>query len=95
MIQDDQKGRKKNIRYVLKGNRKLLLHGRNQHKEEEEDTSIGPAGRENKGTKKQSKNNDKQDNKCHYCRFRAPPVQLNENKQRRQKQKATRFTAIS
>ena len=80
-MMQDQKGRKNNIRAEEE---QITAAGTKQHEDEEEDTGTRPAGRENEETKRETKQKEqnKQDNKCHCYRFRAPPIELNESKQK-------------
>ena len=85
-MQEDQEGSKdNNIR--AEEEQVIAVARTKQHKEEEGGTGMRLAGRENKGAKrvtkakKRRKNENgtsNQDNKtkCHYCRFRAPPIEL-------------------
>ena len=69
--------------YVLKRNRQLL-HGRNNTKTNKI-PAWGRQGGKNKGTKRetrQKEQNKQASNTCHCYRFRAPPIELNENKQK-------------
>ena len=59
---------------------------RTKQHEEEEHTGIRPAGRkirEQSKRKKEIEKERKHDKKCRYCRFRANPIELNENKESR------------
>ena len=85
-MMQDQKGCNKN---TIRAEEEQITAARatraKQHENEEEDTGIRSAGRENKGTKRESRQKEqtsKQHNKCHCYRFRAPPIKLNENKQK-------------
>ena len=87
MMQEDQKGCKKNIR----AQEQINAARTKQNEDKEEDTGIRPAGREKNTRTRRKKQRDKygekktskQDNKCHCYRFRAPPIELNEkNKQK-------------
>ena len=79
MMQVDQKGcRKNNVR----AEEEQTTAARTKHEVEEEDTGRRPAGRERIREQRETrpKEPNKQDNKCHCCRFRAPPIKFNENK---------------
>ena len=81
-MQDQKDFKKNNVRAVEE---QITAARTKQHEDEEEDTGTRPAGRENKGTReKQGKKNktSKQDNKFHCYRFRARPIEINENKQK-------------
>ena len=82
MMQEDQKGCKKNN--IRAEGEQTTAARTKQHEDEEEDTGIRAAGREKRREQreKQGKKNktSKQDNKCHCYRFRAPLIELNENK---------------
>ena len=82
MMQEDQKGYKNNN--IRAEEEQITAARAKQHEDEEEDTGIRPARRENTGTKRETRQKElnKRDNKCHCCRFRAPPIELNKNKQK-------------
>ena len=83
-MQEYQKGCKKNS--IRAEEEQKTAARAKQHGDEEEDSGIGPAGREKireqrekHGEKKQNKQARKQ---VSLLRFRAPPNELNENKQK-------------
>ena len=69
--------------------RYLLFYGQIQHAEEKENTGIRPVRREiGEQTRSKIKKKGKKESttsSSHHCRFRAPPIELNENKQTKQK----------
>ena len=94
VMREDRKGREGSLAAIARGTpytyicmlkrnyRCIPVARTKQHEEEEEDTGIRPksGGEVNKGAKRKK---EKDDSKSRYCRFRAPPIELNENKQSR------------
>ena len=87
-MQKSQNGCKRNNRRAGEGKQLTVARVTNQQ-EKEEDTGLRPAGRENKETKREKRQQlktniaSKTASKWHYCRVRDSPFDLDEYTQRK------------